>query len=438
MINLKYRPPEEMKDSGVEWVGSIPQGWGLIPNKYIAEINTGSRDTQDSVDDGKYPFYVRSKKVERIDSYSFDGEAILTPGDGDIGGIFHYVNGRFDFHQRVYKYSDFKNYHGKFLYYYLKVLLKRKVMGLSAKSTVDSLRMPMLLNFECVSNEVQEQHKIADFLDEKTGYFDSIISKKEKLIEKLEEAKKSLISEVVTGKVKIVDGQMVERSPEEMKDSGVEWLGYIPRNWTFRKTSHDYEIRLGKMLQTTKKRSTDTLEEYLCTINVDWAGLKLDEVKQMWFSVKDKQQYLVKNGDLIVNEGGDAGKAVMVDGLSGDMYIQNAVHRVRPKGASKAKALYYWLFFLKSIEYIELICNKATIMHFTVEKFRNLPFLGQDYFEQKRMIDLLDARVPKINSIINKQRKIIEKIKQAKQSLIYEAVTGKIDLRDWEIKQEGE
>src|SRR5690554_4853285 len=105
MMNLKYRAPEEMKDSGVEWVGSIPQGWGLIPNKYIAEINTGSRDTQDSVDDGKYPFYVRSKKVERIDSYSFDGEAILTPGDGDIGGIFHYVNGRFDFHQRVYKYS---------------------------------------------------------------------------------------------------------------------------------------------------------------------------------------------------------------------------------------------------------------------------------------------------------------------------------------------
>ena len=67
-----------------------------------------------SIENGIYPFYVRSERIERINSYSFDGEAILTPGDGDIGGIFHYINGKFDFHQRVYKYSNLKNYNGKY------------------------------------------------------------------------------------------------------------------------------------------------------------------------------------------------------------------------------------------------------------------------------------------------------------------------------------
>ena len=456
MMNLKYRKPEEMKDSGVEWVEKVPVGWKTVRMKHLSTIVTGTtppRSNPKNYENGHMPWikpdniqddFTISESQEKLTLIGLRQARVVPIGSaivcciGTIGKVA-FADQDLTTNQQINSviFDKHEQWLGRYGTYSLiasgeehKRMSNRVVVSILNKSQQGHIKMPL--------PDILSQTKIADFLDVKTSRFDSIISKKEKLIEKLEEAKKSLISEVVTGKVKIVDGQMVERSPEEMKDSGVEWLGYIPRNWTFRKTSHDYEIRLGKMLQTTKKRSTDTLEEYLCTINVDWAGLKLDEVKQMWFSVKDKQQYLVKNGDLIVNEGGDAGKAVMVDGLSGDMYIQNAVHRVRPKGASKAKALYYWLFFLKSIEYIELICNKATIMHFTVEKFRNLPFLGQDYFEQKRMIDLLDARVPKINSIINKQRKIIEKIKQAKQSLIYEAVTGKIDLRDWEIKQEGE
>ena len=73
----------------------------------ITNINTGKKDVKDKKDDGKYPFFVRSEKIERIDSYSFDGEAILIPGDGKIGEVYHYINGKFDYHQRVYKISDF-------------------------------------------------------------------------------------------------------------------------------------------------------------------------------------------------------------------------------------------------------------------------------------------------------------------------------------------
>ena len=194
MGEIKYRSDDEMKDSGVEWIGLIPIDWELKKLRYLSSIDTGNKDAQDRVDNGMYPFYVRSDTVESIDSYSYDGEAILTAGDGvGVGRVFHYVKGKFAFHQRVYKLSDFNNVNGKYLYYYVSENFHKEVMKLSAKSTVDSLRRPMFSDFVVSLPEIVIQKKIANFLDLKPAEFDSIISKKERLIKKLEEAKKSLI-----------------------------------------------------------------------------------------------------------------------------------------------------------------------------------------------------------------------------------------------------
>ena len=96
----------------------------------VAHIKTGSRNNQDKVDGGQYPFFVRSATVERINSYTFEGEAILVPGEGDIGGIFHYVNGRFDVHQRVYQISRFStDVYGKFIYYSMGRCCMKAVLG---------------------------------------------------------------------------------------------------------------------------------------------------------------------------------------------------------------------------------------------------------------------------------------------------------------------
>ena len=84
----------------------------------VLDINTGTRNNEDKVKNGKYPFFVRSQTVEYIDKYRYDCEAILIPGEGNIGEIFHYINGRFDCHQRVYKISNFIDVNGKFIYYY--------------------------------------------------------------------------------------------------------------------------------------------------------------------------------------------------------------------------------------------------------------------------------------------------------------------------------
>ena len=84
-------------------VGVIPEDWDIDGIQNLAEIKTGAKNTQDKIDGGEYPFFVRSQTIERINSFSFDGEAILTAGDGvGTGKVFHYINGKFDYHQRVY------------------------------------------------------------------------------------------------------------------------------------------------------------------------------------------------------------------------------------------------------------------------------------------------------------------------------------------------
>lgn len=94
--------------------------WEVKKLGEISKIYTGKKNNQDKMENGIFPFFVRSQTIERINSYSFEGEAILIPGEGNIGKIFHYIDGKFDFHQRVYKISDFSSgYFGKYIYRYI-------------------------------------------------------------------------------------------------------------------------------------------------------------------------------------------------------------------------------------------------------------------------------------------------------------------------------
>ena len=133
----------------------------------VARIKTGSRNNQDKKSGGKFPFFVRSATVERIDSYSYDCEAILIPGEGGIGSIFHYINGKFEVHQRVYKISDFSNDAvGRFIYYYMRQYFGAHAMENSVKATVDSLRLPTFKNFPVQLPSSDEQDAIVSVLDD--------------------------------------------------------------------------------------------------------------------------------------------------------------------------------------------------------------------------------------------------------------------------------
>ena len=140
----------------------IPNGWSVSKIARHAKITTGNKDTQNKVDMGKYPFFVRSNKVERIDSYSFDGEGVLTAGDGvGTGKVFHYINGKFDFHQRVYLISHFDgSLNGRFFYEYFKNDFINRVRKLSAKNSVDSVRMEMIADMDILLPPPAEQQKM--------------------------------------------------------------------------------------------------------------------------------------------------------------------------------------------------------------------------------------------------------------------------------------
>lgn len=193
-----------LKDSGVDWIGEIPEHWEVRKFKFLCHITTGSKNTENKVENGIYPFYVRSQTPERINSYTFDGEAILTAGDGaGVGKVFHYVNEKFDFHQRVYKFSRFKDVKGKFLYYYLKNNFYNVALTGEAKSTVDSLRLPLIQNFPVSFPEIDEQTKIVSYLEEIEEKIAKAVLLKQQEIEKLKEYKTVLIDNVVTGKVRV-------------------------------------------------------------------------------------------------------------------------------------------------------------------------------------------------------------------------------------------
>lgn len=167
----------------------------------IAQIKTGSRNNQDKKASGQYPFFVRSATVERIDSYSYDCEAILVPGEGGIGSIFHYINGRFEVHQRVYKISDFKpNAHGRFVYHYMQQFFGAHAMENSVKATVDSLRLPTFRNFSlCIPGSVDEQRAISEALDDATLEIEVL----ERRLMLSNAIKQGMMQELLTGRTRL-------------------------------------------------------------------------------------------------------------------------------------------------------------------------------------------------------------------------------------------
>ena len=132
----------------------------------FAKVTTGNKDTQNKIDDGKYPFFVRSQNVEHIDSFSYDGEAVLTSGDGvGVGENYHYINGKFEFHQRVYSICEFdSDACGRFFFYFFAMHFNKRVKQMSAKNSVDSVRMPMITEMPVWFPPLAEQQRIADCL----------------------------------------------------------------------------------------------------------------------------------------------------------------------------------------------------------------------------------------------------------------------------------
>lgn len=183
-------------------LGLIPEDWVVESIGSLLSITTGNKNTQDKCDDGMYPFFVRSQTIERINTYSFDGEAVLTAGDGvGTGKIFHYINGKFDYHQRVYLMHNFgEKLNGYFFYIYFSNHFFDRIMSMTAKSSVDSVRREMIADMKMVLPSKEEQTAIATILSD----MDEEIQALETRLSKTKQIKQGMMQVLLTGKVRLV------------------------------------------------------------------------------------------------------------------------------------------------------------------------------------------------------------------------------------------
>jgi type I restriction enzyme S subunit len=167
--------------------------WERRKSRDLCTISTGKSNTQDQVKDGKYPFYIRSDVPVRSDKYLYDCEAVITIGDGNIGKVFHYVNGPFDLHQRCYKMADFKDIWGYYFFYFFSSKFYDRAMKMTAKATVDSVRLEMISEMDIFKpSTVVEQKQIAKLF----ASLDHLITLHQRKLDKLQNVKKSLLEKM--------------------------------------------------------------------------------------------------------------------------------------------------------------------------------------------------------------------------------------------------
>ena len=201
----------------------------------LCSISTGKSNTQDKSEDGEYPFYVRSPIIERSTKYLYDEEAVITVGDGvGTGKVFHYVNGKYDLHQRCYRmygFSDELNAH--YFYHTFSKLFYKRVMAMTAKTSVDSVRLEMIADMEIPTPTIEEQIKIGTYFD----HLDHLITLHQRKYEKLQMIKKSMLEKMFP--------QNGEKKPE------IRFEGFTD-DWEQRKLGELGEIMTGSTPSTLK------------------------------------------------------------------------------------------------------------------------------------------------------------------------------------------
>ena len=442
-MNYRYRNDDEMKDSGVEWIGKIPKEWNVTKLKNLATIvtgNTPSKNDEKNYENGIVQWikpdnitddFKITESKDRLSTYGLKQARLIpknsalvccigTVGKVGISEVECTTNQQIN--SVVF---DNKNWVNGFGIYAL-ISSRNEHERNSSKVVVSILNKSQQGNINMPVPKSEEQQKISKFLNEKTAQFDSIISKKEALIEKLEEAKKSLISEVVTGKVKVVktnDGyELVERKKEERKESGVEWLGDIPKEWLVK--------RIKYLLMECRGKSEEGLEEPL-SMSQKYGLIKtsdMDNIPNQALSLVGNK--IVCKNDLVFNKLKPHLGVFSVSKYNGIVSPDYAVYRAKEKVNIK-----YLEYLFKTPLYIREFKKYATgigagLTRLYTDQLFNIQAISPSYSEQENIVIMINRKLEETNMAIEKMKNQIEKLKEAKQSLISEAVTGKIEILD--------
>ena len=403
----------EMKDSGIDTIGKIPTHWSLCRLRFLCKIMTGNQDTQNAVGDGIYPFYVRSPKIERANSYTFDGESILMAGDGaGAGKVFHHAFGKYAIHQRVYCFYDFNNIVPRYFYYFISNQFSLEIDKGSAKSTVASVRLPMLQNFVLCMPTTKEQTSIATYLDTQCAKIDEIIAQAKNSIEDYRQWKASIIYEAIT---KGLDQNI------ELKDSGIEWIGEIPADWAI--------IRVKNLLTEINDRSGSGLEQPLSMSQslgvVPSSMIAVANPATSYIGAK-----IVQPNDLVFNKLKAHLGVFAVSSFRGlvspDYAVYRANERVDPK---------FLEYLFKTPNCIQEFKKYITgvgagLSRLYTNDLFNIKVALPVVSVQRHIVEYLNGFCSQADALIYEKQSLIDDLEAYKNSLIYEVVTGKRRVED--------
>ncbi|WP_432807451.1 restriction endonuclease subunit S [Providencia vermicola] len=408
----RYKVYPEFKESGIEWVGNIPSHWTLARLKNVLKIRNGKDYKEVEVSSGGYPVYGSGGIFKYSSTFLYDGESVLFGRKGTIDKPL-LVKGKFwtvdtMFYSEVCSSMDARFIHNQAMLFPYDLL--------STNTALPSMTQEDLLELGFVFPDYEEQKKIANFLDHETSKIDTLISKQEKLIELLQEKRQAVISHAVTKGL----------NPDvRMKDSGVEWLGDVPEHWMVLPTKRFFRL----VAEPSSKNHDKELLSVYTAIGV--APRK--ELEQKGNKASNTDGYwLVKKGDIIVNKllawMGAVGYSDY-NGVTSPAYdILRKTKDINPK--------FYHYLFRQEFTQKEFKRWSRGIMEMRLrlyfEELGRIMMPMPPKNEQDVIVAKIESMDKTYSQIEGKCKLQIDLLKERKTALISAAVTGKIDVRDWQ------
>lgn len=424
---------EAYKDSGVDWIGEIPEGWEMLSNKYIFNLKKNQvgknsaeyellsltlrgiikRDMENP--EGKFPAefdtYQEVKKGDFVFCLFDVEETPRTVGLSDFDGMITGAYTVFNVSEKVNR---------KFLYYFYLNLDEKKRLKFLYKGLRNTIPKDSFFTFKTAVPPIAEQQAIAQFLDDKTAKIDQLIGIKQKEIELLKERRQILIQQAVTGKWSMVNGQWLKTQTEKLKPSGVDWIGEIPEHWEV--IPNRYIFKQKKVLVGKKSAEYDLLSLTLKGV------IKRDmENPEGKFPAEFDTYQEVKYGDFVFCLF-DVEETPRTVGLSNfDGMITGAYTVITVNTLFNKKYLYYYYLSLdekKKLKYL----YKGLRNTIPKDLFFSLKTIIPAEREQIKIVSYLEAIEEKIAKAISIKEQEIEKLKEYKTVLIDNVVTGKVRI----------
>ena len=416
----------EMKESGVEWIGEIPEDWDLIRiQSQLHEVNeknspikvqqilslTNIRGVIPYKDKGN----LGNRAKENLEDYkiAYPGTIVANSMNILIGSV-GYCGYLGCVSPVYYVFAPAKAANIKFMNYFMSMTAFQKELRRNANGILE-IRMRVtvadILKKKMAIPSPTAQQQIVHFLDCKCTAIDTAIEKTKKSIVKLEEYKKAVITKAVTKGI---------NPNAKMKDSGVEWIGEIPEGW---------DIRRGKFIFKKLSRSVKDSDEVITCFRDGEVTLRKNRREEGFtFSDKEIGYQGIEPGDLVVHG---------MDGFAGSIGISDSRGKATPvlNVLSLSENKKYYMYYLRSMAYGDVFTAIATGIrvrscNLNWNKLAELSYPVPDKDIQKQIVNYIDNIIEATNDLIKKKQIIINKWEEYKKSLIYYAVTGKIDCRN--------